>query len=58
MSDELTVWEQPTSRRGFVAGATCGAALAAAGLGRFGAADALAAAAAEGTPSTTTGRST
>ena len=48
MSDELTVWEQPTSRRGFVAGATA-AALAAAGLGRFGAADALAASEAEGT---------
>ena len=42
MSDELTVWEQPLSRRGFVAGATA-AALAAAGLGRFGG-DALAAA--------------
>ena len=35
MSDELTLWEQPVSRRGFMAGATA-AALAAAGLGRFG----------------------
>ena len=35
MSDEHTLWEQPISRRGFVAGATA-AALAAAGLGRFG----------------------
>ena len=35
MSDELTLWEQPISRRGFVAGATA-AALAAAGLGRLG----------------------
>ncbi|HEU0248718.1 MAG TPA: spermidine/putrescine ABC transporter substrate-binding protein [Gaiellaceae bacterium] len=35
MSDEITMWEQPVSRRGFVAGATA-AALAAAGLSRFG----------------------
>jgi len=35
MSDELMMWEQPVSRRGFVAGATA-AALAAAGLSRFG----------------------
>ena len=48
MSDELTIWERPVHRRGFVAGATA-AALTAAGLGRFGAADALAAAEAEGT---------
>jgi len=48
MSDELTIWERPVNRRGFVAGATA-AALAAAGLGRFGATDALAAADAEGT---------
>jgi spermidine/putrescine transport system substrate-binding protein len=51
MSDELTVWERPVSRRGFVAGAA-GAALAAAGLGRLGAGDAfgaLDAAEAEGT---------
>ena len=48
MSDELTIWERPVNRRGFVAGATA-AALTAAGLGRFGAADALAAAEAEGT---------
>jgi spermidine/putrescine transport system substrate-binding protein len=34
MSDELTVWDQPLSRRGFVAGAT--AAALAAGLGRLG----------------------
>jgi spermidine/putrescine transport system substrate-binding protein len=47
MSDELTMWERPVNRRGFVAGAT--AAALAAGLGRFGAADALAAAEAEGT---------
>jgi spermidine/putrescine transport system substrate-binding protein len=44
MSDELTIWEEPVSRRGFVAGATA-AALAAAGLARFGG-DAFAAAAA------------
>ncbi|HUG65221.1 MAG TPA: spermidine/putrescine ABC transporter substrate-binding protein [Gaiellaceae bacterium] len=43
MSDELMIWERPVNRRGFVAGATA-AALAAAGVGRFGAADALAAA--------------
>jgi len=43
MSDELTIWERPVSRRGFVAGATA-AALAAAGVGRFGASEALAAA--------------
>jgi spermidine/putrescine transport system substrate-binding protein len=48
MSDELTIWERPVNRRGFVAGATA-AALAAAGLGRFGSADALAAAEADGT---------
>lgn len=48
MSDELTMWERPVNRRGFVAGATA-AALAAAALGRFGTADALAAAEAEGT---------
>ena len=42
MSDEITIWEQPVSRRGFVAGATA-AALAAAGLGRLGG-DAFAAA--------------
>ncbi len=42
MSDELTIWERPVNRRGFVAGATA-AALAAAGLGRFGG-DAFAAA--------------
>ena len=48
MSDELTIWERPVSRRGFVAGATA-AALTAAGLGRFGTAEALAAAEAEGT---------
>jgi spermidine/putrescine transport system substrate-binding protein len=42
MSDEITIWEQPVSRRGFVAGATA-AALAAAGLSRFGG-DAIAAA--------------
>ena len=35
MSDEVTMWERPVSRRGFMAGATA-AALAAAGLGRFG----------------------
>jgi len=34
MSDEITLWEQPLSRRGFVAGGA--AVLAAAGLGRFG----------------------
>ena len=34
MSDE-TMWERPVSRRGFMVGATA-AALAAAGLGRFG----------------------
>jgi spermidine/putrescine transport system substrate-binding protein len=45
MSDEITVWEQPVSRRGFVAGATA-AALAAAGLSRLGG-DAFAAAEAE-----------
>jgi spermidine/putrescine transport system substrate-binding protein len=48
MSDELTIWERPVNRRGFVAGATA-AALTAAGLGRFGADEALAAAEAEGT---------
>ena len=42
MSDEIILWEQSVSRRGFVAGATA-AALAAAGLGRFGS-DAFAAA--------------
>lgn len=42
MSDEITIWEQPVSRRGFVAGATA-AALAVAGLGRLGG-DAFAAA--------------
>jgi spermidine/putrescine transport system substrate-binding protein len=49
MSDELTVWERPVSRRGFVGGTA--ALLAAAGLGRFGS-EALAAVAgteAEGT---------
>ena len=34
MSDELTLWEQPVSRRGFMAGATA-AAFAAAGLSRL-----------------------
>jgi spermidine/putrescine transport system substrate-binding protein len=47
MSDELTIWERPVNRRGFVAGATA-AAFTAAGLGRFGD-DAFAAAEAEGT---------
>ena len=59
MSDELTIWERPVNRRGFVAGATA-AALAAAGLGRFGG-DAFAAAGRprpKGRSSTTTGRST
>jgi spermidine/putrescine transport system substrate-binding protein len=44
MSDELTIWEQPVDRRGFVAGAT---ALAAAGL--LGADRAMGAAEQEGT---------
>lgn len=35
MSDELTMWERPVNRRGFVAGATA-AAFAAAGLSRLG----------------------
>jgi len=51
MSDELTIWEQPVSRRGFVAGATA-AAFAAAGLGRLGAGDAFAAADAAGAEGT------
>lgn len=34
MSDELTVWERPVSRRGFIGGTA--AVLAAAGMGRFG----------------------
>src|SRR5262245_17229084 len=46
MSDEITLWERPLSRRGFVAGSA--AALAAAGLGRFGE-EAFAAADAGGT---------
>lgn len=46
MSDELTVWERPLSRKGFVAGSA--AILAAAGLGRFGE-QAFAASEAEGT---------
>ena len=45
MSDELTLWEQPVSRRGFMAGATA-AAFAAAGLSRL-APDAFAASDAE-----------
>ena len=51
MSDEITIWEQPVSRRGFVAGATA-AALAAAGLGRLGASDAFAATEAAGAEGT------
>ncbi|MBM2823787.1 MAG: hypothetical protein HW413_2533, partial [Thermoleophilia bacterium] len=51
MSDEITIWEQPVSRRGFVAGATA-AAFAAAGLGRLGAGDAFAAAEAAGAEGT------
>ena len=51
MSDEITIWEQPVSRRGFVAGATA-AALAAAGLGRLGANEAFAAAEAAGAEGT------
>lgn len=50
MSDEITMWEQPVSRRGFVAGATA-AALAVAGLGRLGG-DAFAATGAAGAEGT------